>query len=176
MPHQISNTAQSAVQLEYSPFSLDIESPQIDLLSTCKSLGVAVVAYSPLGRGFLTGQIRSRDDIPEGDFRRVSPRFSEANFPKNMALVRELESVATRKGVTVGQVVLAWLMRQWDMILPIPGSRRADKVEENLRALRVELSDQEDREIREFCEKAEVAGDRYPSGMMAVLFADTPEL
>jgi aryl-alcohol dehydrogenase-like predicted oxidoreductase len=100
--------------MEYSPFALDIEDPQIDLMNTCKELGVAIVAYSPLGRGFLSGQIKSREDVL-GDWRAMLPRFSEENFPKSMAIVDKIKAVVEKKGVTTGQVTLAWLMAQWRM-------------------------------------------------------------
>ena len=106
--------------MEYSPFALDIESPQIALLQTCRELGVAVVAYSPLGRGFLTGVYKSPADFEEGDFRKVAPRFSEENFPKNLKLVEQLKEVAAKKQCTVGQLTLAWLMAQGEDIIPIP--------------------------------------------------------
>jgi aryl-alcohol dehydrogenase-like predicted oxidoreductase len=110
----------SAVQLEYSPFALDIEHPDIDLLRTCRELGVAIVAYSPLGRGFLTGQLKSPDDFEEGDFRRHAPRYSQENFPKNLKLVDQLVSKAAQKGCTAGQLSLAWLLAQGNDIFPIP--------------------------------------------------------
>ena len=168
--------SQSAVQLEYSPFALEIESSQTGLLKTCKELGVAVVAYSPLGRGMLTGTIRSRSDIPEGDWRLFLPKYSEENFPKNLALIDQIKSIANKKGVTASQLVLAWLMTQWDMVIPIPGTRNADRALENLGALKVELSAEEDKEIRKIADAAEMAGERYPDTMLDQLFADTPEL
>ena len=109
-----------AVQLEYSPFALDIESPEIGILETCRELGIAVVAYSPLGRGFLTGQIKSPDDFEEGDFRIHAPRFNKENFPKNLKLVENLQEIAKKKGCTSGQLSLAWLLGQGDDIIPIP--------------------------------------------------------
>lgn len=111
----------AAVQVEYSPFSLDIEDPRIDLLRTCRELGVAVVAYSPLGRGMLGGKIRSRADLVPGDVRLAMPRWSEENFPKNLVLVEKLTALAEKKGVTVSQLALAWVLAQGDDIIPIPG-------------------------------------------------------
>lgn len=108
----------TAVQVEYSPWALDIENPQIALLKTCRELGVAIVAYSPLGRGFLTGQIKSRDDFAEDDFRKISPRFSEENFHKNLELVHSLKKIAEKKGCTAGQLSLAWLLAQGDDVTP----------------------------------------------------------
>lgn len=110
----------TAVQMEYSPFAMDIEDPQIALLKTCRELGVAVIAYSPLGRGFLTGSYKSPADFEEGDFRKFSPRFSEENFPKNLELVKHLQEIAQKKKCTSGQLSLAWLLAQGDDIFPIP--------------------------------------------------------
>ena len=99
---------------------MDIEDPAIGLLKTCRELGVATIAYSPLGRGFLTGTYTSPDDFEDSDFRKISPRFSKENFPKNLKLVKELQGMAQKKGSTNGQLVLAWLMAQGDDIIPIP--------------------------------------------------------
>ena len=166
----------AAVQVEYSPFSLDIESAPIELLSTCRELGVAVVAYSPLGRGLLTGAYKSADDFEEGDFRRMSPRFSKENFPRNLKLVEDLASMADRKACTTGQLVLAWLLAQGEDIVPIPGTKKVKYLEENLKALEVKLSEGEVREIRDAVERAEVHGGRYPAGMEHTLFRDSPPL
>ena len=111
----------AAVQIEYSPFTMDIEDPAIGLLQACRDLGVATVAYSPLGRGMLTGQYKSNKDFEEGDWRRTAPRFSDENFPKNLQLVEKLGEVARSKGCTTGQLTLAWLMRQGEDVFPIPG-------------------------------------------------------
>jgi aryl-alcohol dehydrogenase-like predicted oxidoreductase len=108
------------VQLEYSPFALDIESTEIGILETCRELGIAVVAYSPLGRGFLTGQIKSPDDFEDGDFRKHAPRYSKENFPKNLKLVQTLQDIADKKGCSAGQLSLAWLLAQGPDIIPIP--------------------------------------------------------
>lgn len=166
----------SAVQIEYSPFTTDIESPSINLLKTCRELGVATVAYSPLGRGMLTGAYKSPNDFEEGDFRRLSPRFSEENFPKNLKLVDEIGAIAKKKGCTPSQLTLAWLMCQGEDIIPIPGTKKIKYLEENMRALEVKLTEEEEREIRKVVDAAEVHGDRYPEAMMGRLFADTPEL
>jgi aryl-alcohol dehydrogenase-like predicted oxidoreductase len=108
------------VEIEYSPFALDIENSDIGLLSTCRELGVAIVAYSPLGRGMMTGAYKSPDDFEEGDFRKMIPRFSKENFPKNLKLVEELEAIAKKKGCTTGQLTLAWLIKQGEHVIPIP--------------------------------------------------------
>lgn len=166
----------AAVEMEYSPFALEIESPQTNLLQTCKELGVAIVAYSPLGRGMLTGAIRSRADLEEGDWRLTVPRFSEENFPKNMALVRQLGEIAARKCCTPSQLVLAWLMAQWEMVIPIPGTKRQKYFDENIGALDVHLSESEEKEVRAAVQSAEVSGERYPTQWFISLFADTAPL
>lgn len=111
----------AAVQMEYSPFALDIESDQTDLLKTARELGVSIVAYSPLGRGMLTGQYKSIDDFEENDVRRFFPRFQPGNFEKNMTLVDELDKIGKKKGVTPGQLTLAWILAQGEDFIPIPG-------------------------------------------------------
>ena len=110
-----------AVQIEYSPFSLDIESDQIGLLKTARELGVAIVAYSPIGRGMLGGQIRSPKDFEEGDFRTFAPRFSEENFPKNLQLVDRITEIASKKSATPSQLTLAWILAQGDDFFPVSG-------------------------------------------------------
>ncbi|KAL1611846.1 hypothetical protein SLS60_000067 [Paraconiothyrium brasiliense] len=165
-----------AVQLEYSPFALDIESSQIGVLETCRELGIAVVAYSPLGRGFLTGQIKSPDDFEEGDFRRHAPRYSRENFPKNLKLVQTLQEVASKKGCTAGELSLAWLLAQGLDIIPIPGTKKIKYLEENVNAINVQLTDEEVKHIRTEIERIEVTGNRYPPAFQSYSFGDTPEL
>jgi len=165
-----------AVQIEYSPFTMDIEDPSIKLLQTCRDLGVATVAYSPLGRGFLTGQIRSPDDFEEGDFRTFAPRFSKENFHKNLELVDALKALADKKGCTAGQLVLAFLMAQGEDIIPIPGTTKEKNFEENMGALKVEISAEDNKEIRKAIESAEVHGGRYPEAFSKALFVDTVPL
>jgi aryl-alcohol dehydrogenase-like predicted oxidoreductase len=142
----------SAVQVEYSPFALEIESKQIDLLKTCRELGVAVVAYSPLNRGMLSGALKGPEDFEESDFRRFAPRFSAENFPKNLKLVEQITEVAKAKGVTPSQLTLAWLMAQGEDIFPIPGTTKAARLEENVGSLKVEVSKEEEQKIRKSCE------------------------
>ncbi|PNS20007.1 Pyridoxal reductase [Sphaceloma murrayae] len=166
----------TAVQIEYSPWALDIERPEIGLLKACRELGVAVVAYSPIGRGIMSGNYRSPADFEEGDFRRWAPRFSEENFAKNLVLVDRIGEIAKAKGVTPTQLTLAWLMAQGDDVVPIPGTTRVERLKENLGALEVRLTDEEKKEIREISESAEIAGGRYPEGFSSSLFADTPPL
>lgn len=166
----------TAVQIEYSPFALEIESAQVDLLKTCRELGVAVVAYSPLSRGLLTGAIKSPNDLEENDFRRGLPRFSEENFSKNIKLVDSITSTAREKNITPGQLTLAWLLAQGDDIFPIPGTTKIARLDENIGSLRVKLSKEEEQTFRKACEEAVVEGTRYPEGWMSSLFADTPPL
>jgi aryl-alcohol dehydrogenase-like predicted oxidoreductase len=165
----------SAVQVEYSPWALEIESAQIDLLRTCRELGVAVIAYSPIGRGILSGTIRSPSDLGEGDFRKMLPRYSEENFPKNLKLIDQLIEVAKEKGVTATQLVLAWLLKQGDDVIPIPGTTKPERLEENLASLDVKLSAEDEKKIRGLIEGAEVLGTRYPEAFMKVCYADTAE-
>lgn len=163
-----------AVQMEYSPFSMEVE--QEGVLDACRELGVAIVAYSPLGRGFLTGSIRSPKDFEEGDFRAMSPRFSEENFHKNLELVDTLKKIADRKGCAVGALVLAWLMNSDPLVFPIPGTTRPKNFDENMSSLKVEISKDEDQEIRKAIENADVAGSRYPEAMAGALMVDTVPL
>ena len=163
-----------AVQVEYSPFALEIESEEIPVLKTARELGTAIVAYSPIGRGMLSGKYRSPDDFPEGDFRKMAPRFSKENFPKNLKLVDEIAEIATKKGCTPTQLTLAWLMAQGDDIFPIPGTTNMERLDENLGALHIKISKEENAAIRKAAEGAEIAGGRYPEPMSAMLYSDTP--
>ena len=163
----------ACVQIEYSPFSLDIEREEIGLLKTCRELGVAIVCYSPLGRGMLTGQIKSLDDLGENDYRRMWPRFSKENFPKNLQLVNQLTAMAKKKGCTPGQLSLAWILAQGDDFIPIPGSSKVTNLEENAAAAQIKLAKEEIQEIRQACERADVVGERYPEASCANLFADS---
>ncbi|KAJ4294496.1 hypothetical protein N0V90_008187 [Kalmusia sp. IMI 367209] len=166
----------TAVQVEYNPFALEIESKQINLMRTARELGVAIVAYSPLGRGMFTGQYSSPDDFEDGDFRKFAPRFSKENFPKNLKLVDHLAELAKKKSVATGQLVLAWLLAQGEDIFPIPGTQRLERLKENVGSLDVKLSTEEEQEIRQAVEAAEAGGQRYPDAYMSVLYADTPAL
>ncbi|KAI1106341.1 Aldo/keto reductase-like protein [Jackrogersella minutella] len=151
----------TAVEVEYSPWSLDIESEQgTNLLETCRELGVAVVAYSPLGRGILTGRYKSRDDFEEGDYRRLVPRYSEENFPKNLEMVAKFETFAKQKGRAPSQLVLAWILAQGDDFFPIPGTRSIKYLEENLGALDLTISAEEDKQIRDLIGNLQVVGLR----------------
>ncbi|KAI0901040.1 Aldo/keto reductase-like protein [Annulohypoxylon nitens] len=151
----------TAVEIEYSPWTLDIENEQgTNLLATCRELGVAVVPYSPLGRGFLTGRYKSPDDFEPTDYRRLVPRYSPENFPKNLELVQKFEAFAKAKGHTASQLVLAWIMAQGDDFFPIPGTKSAKYLEENLGALNVTVSAEENKQVRDLIGNLQVAGIR----------------
>jgi aryl-alcohol dehydrogenase-like predicted oxidoreductase len=154
----------AAVQTEYSLWSRDVED---DVLPTLKELGVGLVAYSPLGRGFLTGAIKSLDDLDADDYRRFSPRFQGDNFQRNLDLVGIVERLAADKGVTPAQLGLAWVLAQGGDIVPIPGTKRRSRLEENVGAADVQLSDDELRAIGKALPQA--AGQRYPDAMMATI-------
>ncbi|ROV92454.1 hypothetical protein VSDG_06656 [Cytospora chrysosperma] len=164
------------VQLEYSPFTTDIESPETDLLRTCRELGVATVAYSPLGRGFLTGSIRSPDDFDQGDFRKTAPRFSPENFHKNLELVDKIKALADKKGCTPSQLVLAFLLAQGDDIIPIPGTTKVENFDDNMGALKVEITKEDNEEIRKAIPSNEIQGTRYPDSSASTLFVTTKPL
>ena len=156
----------TAVQTELSLWSRDAEQ---GVLPTVRELGISYVAYSPLGRGFLTGQIRSPDDFPEDDYRRFHPRFIGDNFDKNIALVGEVEAMAQAKGCTTAQLALAWVLAQGDDIIPIPGTKRRKYLDENIAALDVELTGDELRRLDDILPPGAAAGDRYhASGMQTV--------
>jgi aryl-alcohol dehydrogenase-like predicted oxidoreductase len=167
----------AALQVEYSPFTLDIESPELDLLRTARELGVKIIAYSPLGRGLLTGQYKSPDDFEPDDFRRTIPRYSAENFPNILKIADGLKAIGAKHGATAGQVALAWLLGQGEDVIPIPGTRKLKYLEENLGALKVQLTPEELKEVREVAERADAAqGTRYPADFWHTLFADTPPL
>src|SRR3954454_9203732 len=150
----------TAVQTEYSLWTRDAEDNGV--LETCGDLGIGFVAYSPLGRGFLTGQITSIDDLEEGDFRRHNPRFQGDNFHKNLDLVEKVREIAREKGCTPGQLALAWLLAQGEDIVPIPGTKRIRYLEENLEAVGVELTHDDLARIDAVAPRGAAAGDRYP--------------
>lgn len=158
----------TALQTEYSLWSRE---PEDELLETCRELGVAFVAYSPLGRGFLTGQIKKFEDFEANDFRRYSPRFQGENFQKNLDIVKKLESLAAKKGCSTSQLALAWVMAQGDHIFPIPGTKRIKYLEENVGALNVNFSKEELADIDAIAPKGAAAGLRYPEASMKVLNA-----
>ncbi|HEY0159179.1 MAG TPA: aldo/keto reductase [Thermoanaerobaculia bacterium] len=149
----------AALQTEYSIFSRD---PEDEILPTVRELGIGFVAYSPLGRGFLTGRFKSPDDLPPDDYRRRSPRFTGENFRRNVQLLERVEELARQRGVTPSQLALAWVLHRGDDIVPIPGTKQRKYLEENVRAMEIRLSDEELQRIEEVAPKGAVAGDRYP--------------
>ncbi|MDQ3357083.1 MAG: aldo/keto reductase [Actinomycetota bacterium] len=149
----------SALQTEYSLWSRD---PEDALLPTVRELGIGFVAYSPLGRGFLSGSIRSLDDLEENDFRRHSPRLQGENFERNLELVDRISEIAEEKGVTPGQLALAWVLHRGEDIVPIPGTKRRSYLEENVAASELELSPDELERIDEAAPSGAASGDRYP--------------
>ena len=156
----------SALQSEYSLWTRE---PEDEMLPLCKKLGIAFVAYSPLGRGFLTGQIKRFEDLDEDDFRRTSPRFTGENFNKNLALVKKIEAIAKEKNCTPSQLALTWVMAQGDFIFPIPGTKRVKYLEENVKATEVKLSEKDLQEIEEVFPKNAASGMRYTeAGMKTV--------
>lgn len=158
----------TALQTEYSLWSRE---PEDELLSVCKELGIAFVAYSPLGRGFLTGQIKKFDDLAADDFRRTSPRFQGENFQKNLDIVKKLETLAAQKGCTTSQLALAWVMAQGDHIFPIPGTKRMKYLEENAGVLKVTFTKNELEEINQISPKGVATGTRYTEGGMKLVNA-----
>jgi aryl-alcohol dehydrogenase-like predicted oxidoreductase len=154
----------TALQSEYSLWTRDVEQ---DVLPTLHELGIALVAYSPLGRGFLSGRFSSPEELDEGDFRRYGPRFSGENLTHNLQLAERVKELAQEKGVTPGQLALAWVLSRGEHVVPIPGTKRVKYLEENLKAAEIELSPQESEQIAAAIPAA--AGDRYdPQGMTTV--------
>ena len=154
----------TAVQTEYSLWTRDIEE---EILPTLNELGIGLVAYSPLGRGFLSGRFTSPDELDQDDYRRFGPRFSGENLRQNLKLAEQVKELAQEKGITAGQLALAWVLRRGEHIVPIPGTKRISYLEENLAAVEVELSDEEAEQIAEAIPSA--AGERYdPVGMRTV--------
>ena len=153
----------TALQTEYSLWSRDVED---EILPTARELGIGFVAYSPLGRGFLTGAFSSPDDFEEGDYRRNSPRFQGENFQRNLNLVDRVREIAEAKGVTPSQLALAWLLAQGDDIVPIPGTKRRKYLEENAAAADIELTDEDLRSIEEAAPVGAASGERYDETSM----------
>lgn len=156
----------AALQTEYSLWSRD---PEDEILATTRELGIGFIAYSPLGRGFLTGQIRRFEDFAPDDYRKNSPRFQGENFQKNLDLVARIETITKEKKCTPGQLALAWLLAQGEDIIPIPGTKRRKYLEENAGALNVKLTSQDVRRIDEVAPHGVAAGLRYPEHMMKLV-------
>jgi len=156
----------TALQTEYSLWTRD---PEKDVLATCRELGIGFVAYSPLGRGFLTGQFKHFDDLPADDYRRFSPRFQGDNFQKNLDLVKRVEQIAAEKGCTPSQLALAWVLAQGQDIVPIPGTKRRKYLEDNVGAVNVRLTPDDIRRIEEVFPSGAASGERYPEHMMQLV-------
>jgi aryl-alcohol dehydrogenase-like predicted oxidoreductase len=156
----------SALQTEYSLWTRD---PEDEVLPLCRELGIGFVAYSPLGRGFLTGRFRTFEDLPEEDYRRNSPRFQGENFQRNLDLVERVEEIARRKNCRPAQLALAWLLAQGDDIVPIPGTKQRRYLEENIRSLQVDLTPADLEQIEEVAPKGVAAGDRYHAAGMKTI-------
>jgi aryl-alcohol dehydrogenase-like predicted oxidoreductase len=156
----------TALQSEYSLWSRE---PEDETLPALRELGIGFVAYSPLGRGFLTGQLKSPDDFAPDDYRRNSPRFQGENFVKNLDVVARITAIAERKGITPGQLALAWVLAQGEDIVPIPGTKHRTYLEENIAATHVTISAAELAEIAEVLPRGAASGERYPESMMAFL-------
>ena len=153
----------TAVQTEYSLWTREAEN---GILTACREAGVAFVAYSPLGRGFLGGQIRKFEDLEPGDYRRLSPRYQGENFDRNLALVKKVEQLAAEKGCSSSQLAIAWVMAQGDHIFPIPGTKRIKYLEENVGSLNVDLTPAELAAIDAIFPQGVASGPRYPENMM----------
>lgn len=151
------------LQTEYSLWTRE---PETDVLPVCRELGTGLVAYSPLGRGFLTGTFEKPEDVAADDFRRHSPRFQGKNFERNLQLVAKIKEIAMEKNCTPAQLVLAWLLAQGEDIIPIPGTKRRQRLEENLRAIEIELNETDLQRIEEFAPVGAAAGTRYPDNLM----------
>jgi aryl-alcohol dehydrogenase-like predicted oxidoreductase len=156
----------AALQTEYSLWTRDVED---EILGTCRELGIGLVAYSPLGRGFLTGKIQRLDDLDASDWRRTNPRFQEENLEKNLRLAERIREIAEVKGCTPAQLALAWLLHQGREIVPIPGTRSPRRLEENAAASEVALSADDLAMIEELVPRTLVAGSRYPEAAMATV-------
>ena len=158
----------AALQSEYSLWTRDVETNGV--LSTCRELGIGFVPFSPLGRGFLTGRFKAMTDLPEDDVRRTYPRFQPGNFESNMSLVRSIEEMARQKQCTPAQLALAWLLSKGDDIVPIPGSKRPSRVEENARAAEIALSPEDVATLDEIAPLGVAAGERYPPRSMSTVY------
>jgi len=156
----------TALQTEYSLWTRD---PEDEILATSRELGIGFVAYSPLGRGFLTGQFKRFEDLPGDDYRRNTPRFQGENFQKNLDLVRKVEEIAREKGCKPSQLALAWVLAQGEDIVPIPGTKHRKYLEENAAAADITLTQQDLRRLQDIFPYGVASGQRYPEHMMALV-------
>jgi aryl-alcohol dehydrogenase-like predicted oxidoreductase len=166
----------SAIQVEFSPLVLDIESSETELLKTARELGVTIVAYSPLARGLITGQYKSPDDFEEDDFRRTIPKYQAENFPKILDVVKRIENIGQKHNATAGQVTLAWILAQGDDFVVIPGTKKIKYVKENMGAAEVKLSADEIKAVRKIAEESDIPGTRYAHAGMQIVMVKTPPL
>jgi aryl-alcohol dehydrogenase-like predicted oxidoreductase len=157
----------AALQSEYSLWTRDVENNGV--LDTCRELGIGFVPFSPLGRGFLTGRFKDPSDLPEGDVRRTYPRFQPENFTRNVALVHKIEDIAAQKGCTPAQLALAWLLAKGNDIVPIPGSKRRSRVEENAGAAEVRLTPEDVATLEQLAPPGVAVGERYPPRSMSTV-------
>ncbi|QRV88122.1 aldo/keto reductase family protein [Ceratobasidium sp. AG-Ba] len=164
----------AAIQVEYSPSMLDVEAKG-HLLDNARERGIAVVAYTPTGAGLLSGHITCHADLPEHDFRRLSPKFSDEKFPAILALAAKFKEVGSAHNTTGSQIALAFLLAQGDNVIPIPGSKTIEYNEENMLVEYIKLTPQEAASLRKAIEETEIPGDRYPQWVTQTLFRDTPE-
>jgi len=156
----------TALQTEYSLWSRD---PEDELLATCRELGIGFVAYSPLGRGFLTGRIKNMSELPQNDWRHGAPRFQAENFQKNLEVLRRIEAIAEEKGCSPAQLALAWVLAQGEHIVPIVGTKQRKYLEENIASLQVKLTSDDLRRIDEALPRGIFSGERYPQGTLRML-------
>jgi aryl-alcohol dehydrogenase-like predicted oxidoreductase len=156
----------AALQTEYSLWTRD---PEREIIPTCRELGIGFVAYSPLGRGFLTGRFKKFEDLPADDYRRFSPRFQGENFQKNLDLVKKVKDMAEEKHCQPSQLALAWVLAQGGDIVPIPGTKRRKYLEENVGALEIELTTEDLRRLDDVFPLGAAAGERYPESMMTLV-------
>ena len=156
----------TAIQTEYSLWSRD---PEVDVLATCRELGIGFVAYSPLGRGFLTGKIKTLDNLAEDDWRRGAPRFQGENLQKNLELVRRVETIAQQKGCSAAQLALTWVLAKGEYIVPIVGTKRRKYLDEDVGALQLELTSEEIRALDQAMPRDAASGERYPGPVMDLL-------
>ncbi|KAI1433344.1 aldo-keto reductase [Xylaria sp. CBS 124048] len=167
----------AALQVEYSPFALEIESERTKLLATARELGIKLIPYSPLGRGFLTGSLTTWEQLDPSDARHQMPRFSKENFPGNLELVKLMREMAQEKGVTVSQLALAWSLAQGDDFIPIPGTKKVKNLLDNIKAAYVVVTKEDDARIRKAIDSVGgTKGDPYAAALMPFLYGDTPEL
>ncbi|KAJ7167112.1 NADP-dependent oxidoreductase domain-containing protein [Mycena filopes] len=166
----------AALQMEFSPLILEVEKPPLELVAAARAIGTKIIAYSPLGRGFLTGQIKSLDGLAADDFRRTVPKFSTENMPKIVHLAATIGEIGKKHGATAGQTTLAWILAQGEDFFVIPGTKNVKYLNENAAASTVKLSAGEVAEVRRVAEAAEIPGDRYGAGFIDMTYVDSPPL